>query len=425
VDAGFVVPPDGAPVRLQIVRALPRNRLTVLFRAILAIPQVIIVYALSAVTVVVVVLAWFTALVLGRMPTWMRDLVGFTLTWNTRVLAYLYLVTDAYPPFGSHAPDHPVQVLLPPPGRLRRWSVFGRLLLAVPAAAITSALAAVQFLVVFAWFAGVFAGRTPRAVFDASATALRYQLRFYAYLALLTPTYPWGPMGDSVEPKVYGPVGGWAPYPPAGYPPVQPGGYPPSPEPPTTTVGYPAYPPPLPPPPPPRPAPQPEQPVGPPGSRTEPAWYDGVVSDGGRVLLIVVVVLGALQGAGNLALEAASGFGGFRQFTQVIGLTAASSDFDDAVDNASCPASGPSCTTAVEASLLTHAQRLDRYASGRGASAQRAQLGADLTTFETAVRRAAADGGLVDASGEVVDTSVLEAETSVDDDVTALERKLG
>jgi hypothetical protein len=100
--AGHVDPGD-YPAILYCARPLARKRLTVLFRVWLAIPQVVVLYFVSIAVVVVLAIAWFAVLITGRWPRRMRRFAIGVLRWNTRVQAYLQLVTDEYPPFGLEA----------------------------------------------------------------------------------------------------------------------------------------------------------------------------------------------------------------------------------------------------------------------------------------------------------------------------------
>jgi hypothetical protein len=76
-----------------------RNRLTVGFRIILAIPQLIVISVLWFASTVVTFVAAFAVLFTGRWPTGMRDFVVNVFKWWLRVEAYILLLTDAYPPF--------------------------------------------------------------------------------------------------------------------------------------------------------------------------------------------------------------------------------------------------------------------------------------------------------------------------------------
>jgi hypothetical protein len=76
-----------------------RNRLTVGFRFILAIPQLIVIAVLWFAASVVTFIAFFAVLFTGKWPTGMRDFVMNVFGWWLRVEAYVLLLTDVYPPF--------------------------------------------------------------------------------------------------------------------------------------------------------------------------------------------------------------------------------------------------------------------------------------------------------------------------------------
>jgi hypothetical protein len=77
----------------------PRDRISVAFRLILAIPQLIVIWALSIAWVVTTIVAWFSILVTDRYPASLYAFGVGVLRWNTRVEAYLLLLHDQYPPF--------------------------------------------------------------------------------------------------------------------------------------------------------------------------------------------------------------------------------------------------------------------------------------------------------------------------------------
>jgi Domain of unknown function (DUF4389) len=88
------------PVRTGFAPELEnRNRLTVGFRLILAIPQLIVVAILGIAALLVWVIAFFAVLFTGRWPEGLRTFVVGYMRWVTRVEAYIGLLTDAYPPF--------------------------------------------------------------------------------------------------------------------------------------------------------------------------------------------------------------------------------------------------------------------------------------------------------------------------------------
>ena len=204
------------PVRLRVTPALDgRNRLTTAFRVILAIPHLILVGGpiaafitwsgnessradhsigaggiLGAAAFVCAVLAWFAIVFTGRAPDGLARLSAFYLRWRVRSSAYVALLRDEYPPFGE-AP-YPVEVDLPVPLEPRdRLTVAFRPILALPHLVIVWLLGfAWGAITIFAWFAILFTGRYPAALYHLAVGALRWTTRVEAYLLLLTDAYP-------------------------------------------------------------------------------------------------------------------------------------------------------------------------------------------------------------------------------------------
>jgi hypothetical protein len=77
----------------------PRDRLTVGFRVLLALPHILALWALSIAWAFTTAVAWVMILFTGRYP---ETLYGFALgvfAWAFRVEAYMLLLRDEYPPF--------------------------------------------------------------------------------------------------------------------------------------------------------------------------------------------------------------------------------------------------------------------------------------------------------------------------------------
>ena len=83
-----IVAPDG-----------PRERLTVFFRLILAIPHFIVLFFIFIAWCFTTILAWFVILFTGSYPAGMYNFAVGSLRWVVRVEAYLLLLVDEYPPF--------------------------------------------------------------------------------------------------------------------------------------------------------------------------------------------------------------------------------------------------------------------------------------------------------------------------------------
>jgi len=76
------------------------NRWLPLVKWFLAIPHYIVLIFLNIAAAVVVIIAWFAILFIGRYPRGMFDFVVGVVRWDLRVSAYAFLlVTDRYPPF--------------------------------------------------------------------------------------------------------------------------------------------------------------------------------------------------------------------------------------------------------------------------------------------------------------------------------------
>ncbi|WP_067699566.1 DUF4389 domain-containing protein [Nocardia jejuensis] len=245
------VPVVNPTVELDVFPPQQHTRWTILLRLLLVIPHLIVLWALSIAAFVVVVCGWFGALFTGRLPQWCGDYLRSYLAWAARVHGYTMMLVDDYPPFTLNiAADYPIRMLFPAPTELNRLAVLFRLILAFPIIVLTGWLSSGWAVVSFVlWLIVLITGRMPQAAFDASAAVLRAEMRTGAYVYMLTPTYLSGIFGD-----------------PMALPTVEPGAVR------ATEYG----------------APQAE-PVR--YSATRPLW----MSQGGRILLIVMLVLGIVS----------------------------------------------------------------------------------------------------------------------------------
>lgn len=99
LDTGAADARTDPTVTIDITLAEKRSRLTIFFRMLLAIPHMIALFFVGIAAYVVIVIAWFAVVILGRWPSGLQSFVLGMLRWSTRVNAYMYLLTDAYPPF--------------------------------------------------------------------------------------------------------------------------------------------------------------------------------------------------------------------------------------------------------------------------------------------------------------------------------------
>lgn len=207
-----------SPVTLTGHLAERHSRWLWLVKMILAIPHFVVLAVLTAVFVVVTVLAGLAVLVTGRYPRPLFDLVVGILRWEWRVGFYVYaaLGTDEYPPFTlGAAPGYPATLDVVYPERLSRGLVLVKWLLAVPHLVILGLLTGTimlypiaalnelggdaqlaggysvfNLLVVIAGFFLLVTGTYPRSLFDFLMGVNRWSYRVLAYVALLTDEYP-------------------------------------------------------------------------------------------------------------------------------------------------------------------------------------------------------------------------------------------
>ena len=192
-----------------------RDRLTVAFRIILAIPHLLLVGAvgmgfalhssrgdgsgssfggetglLGAVAYILAIVTWFAIVIGSRDIPAIRQYTVFYLRWRVRALAYLMLLQDAYPPFGDDA--YPASLtFVEPEGPRRRLSVGLRLILIIPQLIVVGLLTIAWWVTSFvAWLAILFTGRYPEGLYRFGVGVLRWFLRVEAYLQLLVDEYP-------------------------------------------------------------------------------------------------------------------------------------------------------------------------------------------------------------------------------------------
>jgi hypothetical protein len=184
-----------------------QNRWTVAFRIVLAIPHLVWITLVTIGAVFVVIAGWFVALFTGRLPEDMARFLTHVLRYHTRLLAYLYLLRDDYPPFDLADDRYPVGVTVPPAGPLNRWAVLFRLVLALPVLVVVNWLGSgVALALLVLWVVVLVRGRMPGMSAQALAAVLRFQTRVWGYVMLLTPQYPRALYGDGPAVTEGGPV---------------------------------------------------------------------------------------------------------------------------------------------------------------------------------------------------------------------------
>jgi len=186
--------PWGGPLKPTVLfdRAATQkvSRLSVGFRAILAIPTIIILVVLLIGLFFAAIAAWLAAVFTARVPVGLYNFIGYVVGYNLRVNAYLSLLTDKWPTLSADEP-YPAVIRYPGPERLNRAAVFFRFILIIPAYFVSGFVGSgLVILLIPFWLITVIAGRLMNPIFDSASAVVRYQTRVQAYLLLLTSAYP-------------------------------------------------------------------------------------------------------------------------------------------------------------------------------------------------------------------------------------------
>jgi uncharacterized membrane protein (DUF485 family) len=185
------VPAPDHPVRLVVTDDLRRNRLTVFFRLILAIPHLVWYVLWSVVAAFAILVNWVATLINGSSPEGLHKFLAAWVRYSTHLTAYLYLVADPFPGFRGRLGTYPVDLEIDGPEPQNRWKTGFRFILAIPALILMSVLQyVIQIIGFLGWFVCLALGRMPQGMRDLSAYCLRFQAQTYAYAAVLTDRYP-------------------------------------------------------------------------------------------------------------------------------------------------------------------------------------------------------------------------------------------
>jgi Domain of unknown function (DUF4389) len=191
-------------VHIVVTDDLERPRLTVVFRLLLAIPHFVWIVLWFIPVFFAIIIAWFAALITGRVPSALHRFIAAFVRYTTHVVAFVYLVGRRFPGFTGRAGSYAIDLEIAPPERQNRWKTLFRFFLAIPAFILASALGGVAFLIAFlGWWYALVKGRMPEGLRNLGATCLRYSAQTYAYLWLLTDRYPYSaPVLEGRRPAV-------------------------------------------------------------------------------------------------------------------------------------------------------------------------------------------------------------------------------
>jgi Domain of unknown function (DUF4389) len=189
--------PLGYPVQLEISQPAELNRWLPLVKWLLVIPHLIVLFFVGIAAFFVAIFGFFAVLITGAWPRGAFDFMVGAFRWGYRVVAYMHLMVDPYPPFSlADDPSYPVRLEIEYPERVDRWRPLVQWLLAIPYLIVAGILYWITGLMtIAAFFTILFTKRIPQGVFELMVPGLRWNLRGNGYAYFLTDRYPpwvWG-----------------------------------------------------------------------------------------------------------------------------------------------------------------------------------------------------------------------------------------
>jgi hypothetical protein len=183
VTAGLNAPPEIA-------------RWRVIGNPVLAIPHLIVLWALRLAAEVVAFVAWFVILFTGELPEGMGNFIAGVERYQWRVISYYLFLREPYPTFsipsGYADPGDDVAWLqIAPVQGYNRWSVGFRFILAIPQLLFGLVVGiALYAVLVVGWFAVLITGGWPAGMRKFVLDVNFWAIRFNAWYFLLSDPYP-------------------------------------------------------------------------------------------------------------------------------------------------------------------------------------------------------------------------------------------
>jgi hypothetical protein len=167
-------------------------------RSVMLIPHFIALMVVGLVNMAIHLAAWVPVLTSGQYPQWAFNWSTGLIRWTTRVSAYFFGLTDAYPPFSLTGDDsYPVKVTFEypaNPGKLYAIPVVGLLIrevLLIPHLIALWVLGmVVNVLQLVLWIPVITSGQYPEIGWSVVGGLLRWYARIAGYFYGLTDQYP-------------------------------------------------------------------------------------------------------------------------------------------------------------------------------------------------------------------------------------------
>jgi hypothetical protein len=164
---------------------------------LLAVPHLLVAWALHTLRQVLTVINFFTVLFAKRIPRPLFDAIAMTYRYEWRAMSFALFMHEDYPPFNFDlSPEDNglvphTSLSLVYPEHLQRWKPLYKWFLAIPQYVVLAALCiAAGVIIVVGFFAILVTGEYPEEFRSFVVSVYRYALRVEAYVGFLTDVYP-------------------------------------------------------------------------------------------------------------------------------------------------------------------------------------------------------------------------------------------
>jgi hypothetical protein len=190
---------SSAPYPLQLELHADRHitQWRPLVQWLLAIPHLLIAWALRTLRQVLTLISFFTVLFTTQIPRPLFDAIVMTYRYEWRAMSYALFMHKDYPPFDfdlswdDDGVEPHTSLRLAYPEHLERWKPLYKWFLAIPQYVVLAALCIAACVgVVMGFLAVLVTGEYPEGIRTFLVSAYRYALRVEAYVGFLTDGYP-------------------------------------------------------------------------------------------------------------------------------------------------------------------------------------------------------------------------------------------
>ena len=181
-----------SPLTYTVPHPEERNRLSVAFRWVLAVPHLLLWAMWFWVAQALSFLQWFVIVFGGQRNQAIWEVQAVAMRSMARALGYSSLLFDRFPAFfADDDPSDGGELEMSYAASADRLSNGLRLILIIPAFVVSVLVGLVQIIVATtSWFSIVITGRQPERQWSTLVDCTEFALRFQAYSLLMTDAYP-------------------------------------------------------------------------------------------------------------------------------------------------------------------------------------------------------------------------------------------